>query len=310
MFTEFTDELLPGPRFVEGPPPDIHLALFDVDNTLVPNNDPSLPSDDFIATVQGVGTGAVGLATARQPQKALHIIEAANLRGLSILSNGAQIYNGLTGEMVVERPLHRGAAGVIIDTLQLLGVEHWIQDDGVDHRWIPDAENVPGQHMSLADHGPYAYAANIWEPAEGSNRLIVPQYEMRKPFVIVAHDVDPEKIETIRAIGEQHEDDGVTTLIAHQNEKPDGTMSYEVFFVDKRANKLTAVDEVAEITGIPVAHMMAVGDGPNDAAIVGYVGVGVAMGNAVQETLDVAMYITPSVEQDGAAIALASLMLQ
>jgi hydroxymethylpyrimidine pyrophosphatase-like HAD family hydrolase len=87
-------------------------------------------------------------------------------------------------------------------------------------------------------------------------------------------------------------------------------MSYEIFFVDKRANKLTAADEVAEITGVPVSNMLAVGDGPNDAAIVGYVGVGVAMGNAVQKTLDGAMYIAPIMEHDGAAIALASLMLQ
>jgi hypothetical protein len=43
-------------------------------------------------------------------KKAMHIIEAANMRGLSILSNGAQIYNGLTGEMVIERTLQKDVA--------------------------------------------------------------------------------------------------------------------------------------------------------------------------------------------------------
>jgi hypothetical protein len=50
--------------------------------------------------------------------------------------------------------------------------------------------------------------------------------------------------------------------------------------------------------------MLAVGDGRNDAVLVGGAGAGIAMGNSAQETLDVATFIAPDWQDNGAAIAL------
>ena len=57
-----------------------------------------------------------------------------------------------------------------------------------------------------------------------------------------------------------------------------------------------------------ISEAAVAGDGRNDSILVGAAGVGIAMGNSAQETLDVATHIAPNQWDDGAAIALESLI--
>jgi|GEM_PF-1955890 len=306
--TGIPEGLTDGPRYLPEETYDAQYGLFDVDNTIVGNNDPSLPSARFIEAVHTVGSTTVGLATARQWQKVGHIIQGAEIYGPSIISNGAQIVDGRTGEMLLERAIPLDAANDIISTLQMLGVEHWVQDNGVDVRWLGNEETQAHHRTSVRDHGTYARAHNIWLPPEGKNRAIVQNYEPHNPLVIVAHDITQEMISEIHDIGSMYSDQHVTTLLAHETAQADGCKTYDIFFLDSRANKQTAMNEVAEITGVPVANMMAVDDGPNGAEIVGYAGVGVAMGNAVEKTRNASVFVTADWQHDGAALAIERLM--
>jgi len=56
--------------------------------------------------------------------------------------------------------------------------------------------------------------------------------------------------------------------------------------------------------GIPQCETMAVGDSGNDASMIEWAGVGVAMGNALHEAVAVADWVAPSVEDDGLVAAI------
>ncbi len=69
-------------------------------------------------------------------------------------------------------------------------------------------------------------------------------------------------------------------------------------------DKATGLAEFAAHFGFTHDETMAFGDGGNDAAMLRAAGVGVAMGNACDEALNAADYVTASVDDDGIRKAL------
>lgn len=72
-------------------------------------------------------------------------------------------------------------------------------------------------------------------------------------------------------------------------------------------DKATGMEEFMRSYGFSAAEVAAFGDGGNDVAMLRAAGVGVAMGNACDEALNAADYVTASVDDDGIAKALAHL---
>ena len=54
---------------------------------------------------------------------------------------------------------------------------------------------------------------------------------------------------------------------------------------------------------------MTIGDNFNDVEMLEYAGIGVAMGNAPAAVQAIAKWVAPSVEQDGAAVAIEKFLL-
>ena len=78
-------------------------------------------------------------------------------------------------------------------------------------------------------------------------------------------------------------------------------------FVDINAkgnNKATGVKVFLEYYNIPRKNTMAFGDGGNDISMLEYVALGVAMGDATEDVLKIADYVTTSVDDDGIMTAL------
>lgn len=63
-----------------------------------------------------------------------------------------------------------------------------------------------------------------------------------------------------------------------------------------------------EILGLSSAHVMAVGDNFNDTTMLQYAGLSVAMGNAPDDIKDLADYTTTSVDDDGVATIIETLL--
>ncbi|MFN6563362.1 MAG: Cof-type HAD-IIB family hydrolase [Nostoc sp. ChiSLP01] len=76
-------------------------------------------------------------------------------------------------------------------------------------------------------------------------------------------------------------------------------------------NKGTAVRYLAEeLLGLEVANVMAIGDNFNDLEMLEYAGIGIAMGNAPTQVQAIAQWVAPSVDHDGAAVAIEKFLLQ
>jgi Cof subfamily protein (haloacid dehalogenase superfamily) len=76
------------------------------------------------------------------------------------------------------------------------------------------------------------------------------------------------------------------------------------------ASKGQALSFLAGKLGVTQAETMAIGDHDNDADMVAWAGLGVAMGNASPAVKAAADYVAPSIEEDGAAEAIERFTLE
>ena len=72
-------------------------------------------------------------------------------------------------------------------------------------------------------------------------------------------------------------------------------------FAAAGADKVSALREMAKLLGIELGQIAAFGDDRNDIGMLKAVGMGVAMGNAIEEVKAVAKYTALSNDEDGAA---------
>lgn len=72
-----------------------------------------------------------------------------------------------------------------------------------------------------------------------------------------------------------------------------------VDIIPKDSGKILGISKMLEIYGLDREEIIAFGDGDNDAEMLEYAGIGVAMGNAVQITKEKADYVTDHIDQDG-----------
>jgi hydroxymethylpyrimidine pyrophosphatase-like HAD family hydrolase len=75
-------------------------------------------------------------------------------------------------------------------------------------------------------------------------------------------------------------------------------------------NKGNAVRYLAEeMLGLESHNVMTIGDNFNDVEMLSYAGISVAMGDAPDQVQAIADWVAPSVELDGAAIAMEKFLL-
>lgn len=74
-------------------------------------------------------------------------------------------------------------------------------------------------------------------------------------------------------------------------------------------SKAEALVQMGKLLGIQQGEMMAVGDSPNDMAMLSACGMPVAVGNALDEVKSIAKYIAPSNHEDGVADAVEKFVL-
>lgn len=80
-------------------------------------------------------------------------------------------------------------------------------------------------------------------------------------------------------------------------------------FLSKTCNKGEGVKLLANHLGVKREEVIAIGDAGNDAHMIEYAGLGVAMGNAFDEIKEMADFITKSNEEDGIAHVVEKFIL-
>ena len=89
------------------------------------------------------------------------------------------------------------------------------------------------------------------------------------------------------------------------------TISHKVRFTvdvnDRYMNKSVGIARVLHHLDIAPEQSIAFGDNLNDLEMLSYVGMGVAMGNAVEKTKNTADFVTKPIHEDGISYALEQL---
>jgi len=79
---------------------------------------------------------------------------------------------------------------------------------------------------------------------------------------------------------------------------------YGIDIFAKGGGKMTGIQRYLDLIGIARNEIIAFGDGENDAEMLRFAGIGVAMGNAAEPTKSAADYVTADIDDDGIAKAL------
>ncbi|WP_375509393.1 Cof-type HAD-IIB family hydrolase [uncultured Nostoc sp.] len=270
---------------------DIKLLVLDIDGTIAGHsNTISEPVKQAIVAAQARGI-QVAIATGRMYRSALRFHQDIGSTLPLMAYQGAWIQDPLT------QKIHR----------------HWAVSREIAHQLLdyfeqPELRSLLSVHFYINDQ---LYVRELTREtqiyAERSAITAIPVGDLRQvltnePTKILALCDDTDVIDHL--LGNLRRQYTPAELYL--------TTSVATFFEATNAsvNKGTAVRYLAEeLLGLQLANVMAIGDNFNDVEMLEYVGLGVAMGNAPAGVQAIAQWVAPSVEEDGAAVAIEKFLL-
>ncbi len=261
------------------------LIATDVDGTLL-DDDEKISSRTRAAARAVVDAGAqFVLATGRPPRWVRPIVDQLGFTPMAVCANGAVIYDPSTDRIVSVRTLSADALGELAEIATRvipgagLAVERvgrsahdaatpqFVSSPGYEHAWL----NPDNTEVSIED------------------LLSAPAVKL-----------------LIRKAGASSAD-MAAALAKHVGIEGDITYSTNnglVEIVPLGISKATGIQELARPRGITAAEVVAFGDMPNDVPMLGWAGLGVAMGNAHPDAVAAADEVTTTNAEDGVARVL------
>ncbi|MEH1799770.1 MAG: Cof-type HAD-IIB family hydrolase [Nostoc sp.] len=270
---------------------DIQLLVLDIDGTIAGHsNTISEPVKQAIFAAQARGI-QVAIATGRMYRSALRFHQDIGSTLPLMAYQGAWIQDPNT------QKIHR----------------HWVVSREIAHQLIdyfeqPELRSLLSVHFYINDQ---LYVRELTREtqiyAERSGVIPIPVGDLRQaltnePTKILALSDDIDVIDKL--LGNLRRQYTPAELYL--------TTSVATFFEATNAsvNKGTAVRYLAEeLLGLELANVMAIGDNFNDLEMLEYAGLGVAMGNAPSGVQAIAQWVAPSVEENGAAVAIEKFLL-
>lgn len=261
------------------------LAL-DIDGTLLNSKKEITPVvEKAITSLQDRGIPVL-IVSGRPAQGIRHVAEAIHFkeRGGYILSfNGGKIIDCRTGETVYSKPIDSLYYKEIIEYANTLNASILTYDGDDIITEKPDNKYVDIE--SKVVRMPVRKVDNLYEAISKDNVVV-------DKFLIAG---EPEYIMS-----------KVSAMAEHFKGRLNVFMS-EPFFIEVvplGIDKAASLEVLLSRLGMTRAELVACGDGRNDVTMIGYAGMGVAMGNACEEVKVVSDYITASCDEDGVAVAI------
>jgi hypothetical protein len=271
---------------------DIKLLVLDIDGTIAgESNQISSTVQQAVQAAQANGI-LVAIATGRMYRSALRFHQTLQSPLPLITYQGALIKDPESGELHRHWAVPKQSALQLLDYFeqptfhQRLSIHFYINDQLYVRQITPETEL-------------YAERSGIEPIAVGDLRQWL--------------DTEPTKILAL-----SHNTDIIDDLLINLRQRYTPaelyfTKSVATFFevTNPLVNKGTAVKYLAEeLLNFQPNQVMAVGDNFNDVEMLAYAGIGVAMGNAPEEVKALANWVAPSVDQDGAAVAIKTFLLK
>jgi hypothetical protein len=258
----------------------IRLVALDLDGTLLDNQKQiSQPTLAAISCLDPKRARIV-LATARPPRSVRHLYEQLGLDTFTINYNGALIWDEPHRTAVFHRPMAGPLALQLIRHARALYADLLVTCEVMD-RWFTDRD----------DQSYTTETGRLFKPD-----VICPVEEIcAQPITKLMFLGHPELITALepyllRTFGER---------VSITNSDPDLLQ-----IMDRRVSKAVALQRISEHYGIPMSQVMAIGDAPNDVAMLQIAGVAVAVNNAHERVKQVAHWIAPSNNDHGVHAAL------
>lgn len=265
--------------------------VMDIDGTLL--NDKKVISTrtkNKLIAAQRKGIKVV-LASGRPTQGILPLAEELEMdkyEGFLVSYNGSQVYDVKTKEILFNQSIPTKLANNIL-------------------KYLADFEVVP-----MVDRDEYMIVNNAFFDIKSvvpSGCMNIVQYEVRGGNFKV-YEVDDysrvikEPVNKILVAGNpDYLQKNYEAMCAPFKDLTTTAFSAPFYFeyTDKGIDKAKALSQVLPSLGILPENIISFGDGQNDRSIIEYAGIGVAMGNAVPEILELADKVTHSNGEDGIA---------
>ncbi|EKK20117.1 Phosphatase YidA [Fructilactobacillus florum 8D] len=261
----------------------IKLVAIDVDGTLLNENNELAP-ETIAAVKQARAAGAKIVICSGRPLSGIHpYLDPLEISGDQ---EYAIAFNGAVAETVSGKILFQDN----VNYEDYLEVEMMAREMGV-HFQIEAVNGIYVLNRDISLYSSYesqlvSLAMNYRAPEE-----ITREYQICKLMFVD----EPAKIDAANH-----------NLPLSIKERMNVVKSTPVFleFMNKRAGKGNALEQLTKSLGLTPENVMAIGDQENDLSMIKYAGLGVAMGNGIDDVKQNAQFITKTNRENGVAFAL------
>lgn len=265
------------------------IIFSDIDGTLL-NADRDL-SDYTIETIKKLNKEIPFiLISSRMPAAMRHLQKKLDIEELPLIS-----YNG--GLILADNK-------AISSTEIEMEILEELHDFNLDH----------DVHLSLYHNDEwYAPVDDFWTQREINNTKVKP--EIRKNHDVISKWNDESKgAHKIMAMGEEEKIDQIKNFLQEKHGNSLHLYRSKPTYLEiapRKISKLTAIEHLLKNHyQIPLSQTIAFGDNYNDVEMIKGVGMGIAVGNAKPDVLEVAHMVTAPGKEDGVAKSINELLLR
>ncbi len=277
----------------------IKAIVLDIDGTLL-NDKKEVSKNTREALIDAQKNGIkVVLASGRPTPGMLKYVEELKLdqyNGLLVSYNGAHVLDVCTQEELFSQPLSTETAKAILEHLKQFDVKPMIAHG--DYMYVNDVFD------GILDLGAMGKQFNIIEyESRGGNFQLCEKTDLAAFVEFPLHKI-------LVAAQPEYLQKHAENILAPFKDTVSGVFSAPMYFefTDQGIDKAHALEQSLKPLGIQQEHIVSFGDGHNDLSLINYAGIGIAMGNAVDELKSAANKVTATNNEDGIAKALAELL--
>ncbi|MDR5590892.1 HAD family hydrolase [Christiangramia sp. SM2212] len=264
------------------------IIFSDIDGTLL-NAERDL-SEYTINTIKKLSRANIPfiLISSRMPAAMRHLQQKMNIEHLPLIS-----YNG--GLIIVD--------GKPVSSTEIpLNILSDLHNFNLDH----------DVHLSLFHNDEwYAPRDDFWTQREINNTKVQPELKDNKT-ILEKWKAENKGAHKIMAMGEQEKIDAVKNFLTDNFSDDLHLYRSKPTYLEiapKKISKLTAVQHLLDNHfQLPLSQSMAFGDNYNDVEMIKGVGMGIAVGNAKPDVLEVAHMVTTPGKEDGVAKSINELL--
>ncbi len=281
---------MPGARTI-----DLRLLALDADGTLADPQGHVRPAvREAVARVREAGVLVV-VCTGRRYRTVKPLLDELDLDGPVVLHNGVLVKDANSGETLADAFLPASLYTPALELMRsvappLVYVDRYFE--GIDVFHEPKGRCHAFQAEYLDANPGVAHPVETLASARGDG------------VVMISSMADADSLLPLRERIESSLSGQVqTNFIMNKNYQ-----GHILEITRAQVSKWSALEAIARERGVAAEQIAAIGDDTNDTEMIARSGLGIAMGNAVDEVKEAADLVTESNERDGVAVAIERLL--